>query len=66
MENEFPKKSGSRRFVRAVSASGMVRVPEGSHSSGALSSMKGCNCLIDIPAGNEELCKGDSVWIILL
>ncbi|MCB7522119.1 molybdopterin molybdotransferase MoeA [[Clostridium] hylemonae] len=66
MENGFPKKSGSRRFVRAVWASGMVRVPEGSHSSGSLSSMKGCNCLIDIPAGNEGLCKGDSVWIILL
>lgn len=66
MGDEFRKKSKMRRFVRAILKSGTVYVPSGSHSSGALSSMKNCNCLIDIPAGNNGLCKGDNVWVIML
>lgn len=66
MGDEFRKKSKVRRFVRAILKSGMVYVPSGSHSSGALSSMKDCNCLIDIPAGDNGLGKGDNVWVTML
>lgn len=66
MEEDFPKGGGLRRFVRASVRSGKVSIPSGSHSSGALRSMKDCNCLIDIPADNQGLCKGDSVWVIRL
>lgn len=65
-ENEFPKKSGVTRYVRAYYEDGRVRIPEGSNASGILSSMCGCNCLIEIPAGTLCVKKGETVWIILL
>ncbi len=36
------------------------------HSSGMLASMLGCNCLIDIEAGNEGLKAGETVKIVML
>ena len=36
------------------------------HSSGVLSSMVGCNCLIDIPNGSEDVHKGDEVLVWML
>ena len=65
-EREFPKRSGVTRYVRAFYEEGKVRIPEGSNASGILSSMCGCNCLIEIPAGTAALKKGDRVWIVLL
>lgn len=44
--------------------SGCVTLPEG-HSSGVLSSLVGCNCLVDIPAGSGVLDRGDPVEILL-
>ena len=64
--SEFPKRSGVTRYVRAFYEEGKVRIPEGSNASGILSSMCGCNCLIEIPAGTAALKKGDRVWIVLL
>lgn len=65
-ESNFPKRSGVTRYVRAYYDGGSVRIPDGSNASGILSSMCGCNCLIEIPAGTEGLEKGDEVWVILL
>lgn len=65
-ESDFPKRSGVTRYVRAFYEDGRVRIPEGSNASGILSSMCGCNCLIEIPAGTPELKKGEEVWIVLL
>lgn len=65
-ESEFPKRSGVTRYVRGFYEDGKVRIPEGSNASGILSSMCGCNCLIEIPAGTPALKKGDEAWIILL
>lgn len=65
-ESEFPKPSGVTRYVRAFYEDGKVRIPEGSNASGILSSMCGCNCLIEIPAGTPALKRGDKVWIVLL
>lgn len=61
----FPKKSGVRRFVRAICNGGEVYIPEGSHASGILSSMVSCNCLIDIPADSPPFVAGDEVEVIL-
>lgn len=47
-------------------ACGFVTLPEGSHSSGVLASMRGCNCLIDIPAGSSGLCEGTLVDVFLI
>lgn len=66
LENDFGKPSKVRRFVRAIYEDGVVRLPQGSHASGVLSSMRGCNCLIDIPGGSEAVSKGDEVTVCLL
>lgn len=66
MADSFLKASHGRRFVRACYENGMVSLPKGLHSSGVLSSMKGCNCLIDIAPGTEKLAAGDVVTLWML
>lgn len=66
LEHDFGKPSRVRRFVRARYEGGKVYLPEGLHSSGVLSSMVGCNCLIDIPNGSEDVHKGDEVLVWML
>lgn len=67
MEDAFTKESRTRRFVRAVWCDGKITMPMTQHhSSGILASMKGCNCLIDIPAGSKGIMKGDTVEVLLL
>lgn len=62
----FPKPSGVRRFIRGTIEDGTVWLPEGRHSSGMLTSMAGCNCLVDIPAGTDGLERGTDVEVILM
>lgn len=63
----FPKASPSRRFLRGFYRDGQVRIPEvAKHASGVLSSMAGCNCLVDIPEGSAAVKPGSSVRVILL
>lgn len=64
--NAFSKKSGVMRYVRAFYRDGQVRIADGSNASGIMSSMCGCNCLIEIPAGTEKVSEGDTVWVVLL
>lgn len=66
MEDVFLKESKGRRFIRGFYKNNKVYLPEGGHSSGVMSSMIGCNCLIDIKPGTKELLKGDEVEIILI
>lgn len=66
LDGVFPKASHGRRFIRASYKDGHVSLPDGLHSSGVLSSMKGCNCLVDIPPGTPFLQKGDTVRVWLL
>lgn len=65
-ESGFPKRSYVTRYIRAYYEDGRVRIPEGSNASGILSTMCGCNCFIEIPAGTLKLEKGDAVWVVLL
>ena len=62
----FGKESKTRRFVRAYFDGTCVRVTGLNHSSGSLSTMIGCNCLIDIPAGSGALQDGQETEVILL
>lgn len=64
--NGFSKKSGVVRYVRAIYREGKVQIADGSNASGIMSTMCGCNCLIEVPAGSEALSEGDTVWVILL
>ena len=66
LEDDFGKPSKVRRFVRAIYEDGVVSLPKGSHSSGVLSSMRGCNCLIDIPGDSDAVHKGDKVCVRML
>lgn len=48
MDSDFNKSSKVRRFIRGYYESGIVKLNNRKHSSGILSSMIGCNALIDI------------------
>jgi len=66
MEDNFLKESKGRRIVRGVYKNNRVYLSQGGHSSGMMSSMLGCNCLIDIKPGTKQLLKGEAVEIILI
>lgn len=66
MAEDFPKASKRRRFVRAVERDGIVSLPKGILSSGAIASFIGCNCLIDIEEGTPAIQKGEKVRIWML
>ena len=65
LANDFPKKSFGRRFIRAKFDGDKIYLPS-RHESGSLYSAVGCNVLVDIPAGSNELAAGAEVEIILL
>lgn len=65
LKNGFPKASKhGRRFIRAHYHNGYVTIPD-NHSSGSVTTMIGCNCLVDIPAGAQALAAGEHVQVIL-
>lgn len=66
LANDFPKPGNVRRFLRGYAEDGKAWVSAGNHASGTLSSMAGCNCLIEIPRGQHGAVKGEEVWIYLL
>ena len=66
LADSFGKASPGRRLIRARFDGKRVHMTGQNHSSGSLSSMIGCNCLIDIPAGSGALADGDEVEIVLL
>ena len=65
LENDFGKASRARRFIRGVYDNGRVKIPA-AQGNGQLSSMVGCNCLVDIPAGSDPLKAGETVNIQML
>lgn len=66
LEIDFLKKSKRRRFVRAYHTNGKVFINTTQHSSGVLSSLRNCNCLIDINPNTDKLSKGDIVNVVLI
>ena len=65
-QSTFLKRSEVTRYVRALYEDGKVRIPNGSNDSGVLSTMRGCNCMIELPAGLPELKEGDEICVVLL
>lgn len=62
----FEKTGKVPRFVRARWENGMV-MWEGKNASGTLSSLHGCNCLLEIPPGTGKgRRKGEKVWVRML
>lgn len=64
----FSKASKVDRYLRAKAAGGSVTIPgEGNaeaHSSGSLSAMIGCNCLVELPAGSGPVAPGEEVEVL--
>ena len=64
----FSKSSKGNRYLRAKAAGGAVAIPgEGNaevHSSGSLSAMIGCNCLVELPAGSGPVTPGEEVEVL--
>lgn len=65
LDTPFPKASPRRRFIRGRYENGHITLPEG-HSSGMLTSLVGCNCLTELPAGSPPAEAGTRVRILLL
>ena len=64
MENDYPKGSPMRRFLRAALRGPRVRVPApGEDSPGMIANVAGSDVLIDVPAGSGGLRTGDAVRI---
>lgn len=64
----FSKSSKGNRYLRAKASGGTVAVPgEGkaeANSSGSLSGMIGCNCLVELPAGSGPVEPGVEVEVL--
>ena len=64
----FSKASKGNRYLRATACGGKVTLPGAGnaevHSSGALSAMMGCNCLVEIPAGSGPVEPGTEVEVL--
>lgn len=65
-DSEFLKPSRVTRFVRAKYIDGHVKIADGSNDSGILSTMCGCNCLIEIPAGTQKVERGETVCVVMM
>ena len=70
MADGFVKGIKGRRFIRAYWENGRFHLPNGLHSNGVLSSMAGCNCLIDTKTMEDKESKslktGDKVSAVWL
>ena len=68
LTNGFSKPSKGNRYLRATACGGKVTLPGAgnaeAHSSGALSAMMGCNCLVEIPAGSGPVGPGTEVEVL--
>ena len=64
----FSKSSKGNRYLRAKTSGGTVAIPgEGNaevHSSGSLSAMIGCDCLVELPAGSGPVEPGKEVEVL--
>ena len=67
MQSNFYKGGGARRFLRARREGHKVWLRDGNHASGAMASMIGSNCFVEIDPSMEQGARiGDEVWVHLL
>lgn len=62
-KSEYPKINKMRRYIRAYTCDGEVRLPSNVHASSVISNMTECNCFIDLEKG-RELKTGDKVKVV--
>lgn len=64
LDTPFDRPSGMRRFLRGVYQDGHVSLPQ-DHSSGSLRSLVGCNCLLEVSAGSQNVQAGEKYTVYL-
>ena len=65
LDTGFPKGGPVRRFIRGRLENGVLTLPR-DHSSGAIGSFVGCNCLGVLPAGPGPIPAGIEIPVLLL
>lgn len=66
IRNSYPKRSPVTRYIRAFYEGNEVWMANGSNDSGVLSTMSGCNCFVEVPAGTLSVNAGDEVSIVIM
>lgn len=61
----FLKRSPTRRYLHGNFQKGAVSIPS-KQANGQMRSMIGSNCLLDIPAGTEQINVGDPVRVLMI
>jgi molybdopterin molybdotransferase len=62
LAEDYTKKRPVARFARATLTKESVTIPD-RQGNGQLRSMVGCNCIAELPAGDEPLPKGSPVTV---
>jgi molybdopterin molybdotransferase len=65
LSSVFEKNRPIRRFLRGILNNGMVSIPA-SQGNGQMLTMIGCNCLIELPSGDNALPEGSDVSAYML
>lgn len=65
LSKDCVKKRPVRRFQRGMLEDGAIAIP-GEQGNGQLRTMIGCNCLVELPAGNEPIAAGTVVDAYML
>lgn len=64
-DNDFRRRGGVRRIVKARFQNGAVTIPGEKQRSGILCGLEETNCLADIPAEKNGVCRGERVTVWL-
>ena len=65
LTESFKKKRPVPRYYRGILADGKVVIP-GEQGNGQIRTMIGCNCLVELPAGDAPLPEGEEVNVYML
>ena len=65
LKKDCVKKRPERRFQRGMLVDGVIDIPS-EQGNGQLRTMIGCNCLVELPVGNEQILAGTAVNVYML
>lgn len=65
LSKTFTKRRACRRFQRGIAENGIVSVPD-EQGNGQMRTMMGCNCLVELPAGEDAIEAGTPVTTYML
>ena len=63
VQNGCAKPAGVTRFLRGHLEAGRVSISGKKQTSGAIATMAGCNCFVEVPAMQKGVEEGSLVWV---